>query len=47
VVSHKKTVRVRTVPQVRAQLQYLLKTWTGRCIVCGQFVLGAINNDSS
>jgi len=42
----KKTARVPTAPQVRAELQYLLKTWTGRCIVCGQPVLTAIKNDS-
>jgi transposase len=35
------------IPQVRAELQYLLKTWTGYCIVCGQPVPGAIKDDSS
>jgi hypothetical protein len=46
-VGGKKTARVPTIPQVRAELQYLLKTWTGYCIVCGQPVPGAIKDDSS
>jgi SRSO17 transposase len=43
----KKTAPVPTVPRARAELQYLLKTWTGQCIVCGQPVHTVIKNDSS
>jgi len=43
----KKTARVPTVLQVRAHLQYVLKTWTGRCIVCGHLVRRPTKNDSS
>lgn len=43
----KKTARVPTVPQVRAALQYLLKTWSGYCIVCGQAVPSVVKDDSS